>query len=148
MSVPYLKLGVIGIALAVGSLFAGGDWDAFLRLARPSAANDRNPRIELDRTTYEFGAVPSDATVVACFTIRNRGGRRLIVAEHSRGCACLSSRTPETVVPPGGRTDLEVGLDCSGLQGRVARHIQYATNDPQQRFLTLTLIADIESDTP
>lgn len=133
-----LKLGIIGITLMGGSLLVSG-------VTQLEDANDGPARIEVEETRYDFGVVRPDSTVVARFPLRNTGGRRLIVTETSRGCGCLASSVAETIIPPGRGMELEVRLDCRGLRGRVSRQIEYLTNDPETRSLTLTLIADIES---
>ncbi len=103
-----------------------------------------HPRVTLDRTEHDFGRVPEGALLMAGFEIHNTGGKRLVVREQARGCACVTVGRREVMVPPGGSQNLTPGLDTKKLKGPLRTTIQYQTNDPQQPTFTLVLLADIE----
>ncbi|HEV2968399.1 MAG TPA: DUF1573 domain-containing protein [Pirellulales bacterium] len=102
------------------------------------------PRLEIGKLQQDFGRVQAGEVVDAAFSVRNRGGRRLILSETNGTCRCIKAGRPQVIVPPGATVTLPARLDTENLGGSLRLEIHYRTNDPTRPELTLVVLAAIE----
>ena len=131
-------LTVLAACCLVGfSIFAGRRKEPGDKTERPIAAPEQS--------SWDFGAVEAGPTLVAKFSVRNPGGRRLVLNEKSLSCECASTGTPTLIIPPGECGVVVARLKTRGLRGSFAIKVDYSTSDPTRPTLTFTLRADVHS---
>jgi hypothetical protein len=97
----------------------------------------------LERTEWDFGDISAGPILQVKLPIANAGGQRLILRESDRSCECLTGSHPEIIVPPGKSANLVARVETKHLSGPMRLELFYSTNDPQQRKLTLVLLANV-----
>jgi hypothetical protein len=140
---------VTAIATAVGVA-----WLALVVFVVPRLnAENRLPEAWVEKTRYDFGLVQQGEQLTTRFAIANRGGRRLIVREHSESCDCASANAEKPLVlSPGEMAYVTPLLDTSHLAGPVQIEFRYHTNDTRSPLLVFSALADVKprpaSDSP
>lgn len=125
-----------GICLWVGGAVA-------LRWASVIDSLSSCPRIELGKTTHDFGTVNSGTVSETSFDVRNRGGRRLILRQINGGCNCLVSQRAEIVVEPGAVHAIVAQFDAGDSQGSRRVELRYRTNDPLTPTVSFFVLAKV-----
>ena len=104
----------------------------------------REPLAVAERTEQNFGQVTAGDGLEATFLVRNKGARRLILAEQSE---CCGSANQEIIVPPGKSQELTFRIPTN--QRHLGPHcevVYYETNDRLHPTLAFTMVFDLTSD--
>jgi Protein of unknown function (DUF1573) len=117
----------------------------FIFAPRNDMNSTKGPVASPGQTSWNFGAVTAGPDLVAKFTVRNLGGRRLVLNQKSQSCECASTGTPTIVILPGASDVLIAKLKTKDIRGAVAIEVVYATSDPSRPTLTFTLLSDVHS---
>ena len=102
------------------------------------------PIAVLPETQRDFGPVAAGAVLLARFSVKNAGTRRLVLELESEGCCDEPSDRRQIVVPPGLSRVIEVRVDTNQWHGRMRQVVHYTTNDPSKPRLTLTLNGQVQ----
>jgi hypothetical protein len=111
---------------------------AALALAAPAAAG---PKMAFETTEKSFGDVKEGETLTATFSFENQGDLNLIIEKVSPSCGCTVAEHPE-VVPPGGKGEITLKLDTTGITGAFRKTAVVASNDSSQPFVTLVMTGE------
>lgn len=139
-----------GLVLLAIALLAR-EWTLRALLAQSLSTFGRDagrPAAETEQTERNFGTVPAGRLLRAVFSVQNSGGRRLVLRERARSCACLSGGEPEIIVPAGCSRRIELVLDTERLNGPVRKRLRYRSNDPERPTLVFALAANITGNQP
>jgi hypothetical protein len=98
------------------------------------------PRLEVDQSLWNFGAVTNLSELTHDFVIRNSGDAALEIKSVVSSCsACLRAGIGKNKIPPGGTTLLHSRLDLRRLSGGISRSILVDCNDPTNPSVLLEL---------
>jgi hypothetical protein len=120
-------------------------------LGAAGARAEGAPRIEFDRTVYDFGATSRVESVAGAFIVQNTGDAALRVTGLRASCACIRARIEPATVPPGETGRLDFFMTLGPAVGDLVEQIYVATNDPLNTNVVLTLklrIAPVYEITP
>lgn len=132
-------LGVIFILL-LSLIFRGGmtismmeQWGTNKELV-PGNYDGNPPRIEFDKTEYDFGLISkSDGIVFTNFVVKNTGESNLIIKKITTSCGCTTAEISKKIILPGGAAILTVVFDPNfhkEPEGKFERIVFLETNDP------------------
>jgi hypothetical protein len=125
-------------------------WMAGSVVLRWASAMDRQsspPRVELGKTTHDFGTVDGGTVWKTSFDVRNRGGRRLILRQINGGCGCLVPQRAEIVVEPDEVHAIAAQFNAGDSQGSRRVELRYRTNDPLTPTVSFFVLADVRPAT-
>lgn len=89
--------------------------------------------------TVDFGSYPANERRVAVFELINRGNAPLRIGNIRKTCGCAETRLEKSLLLPGTATLLETEIKAASISGSYSKAIYVESNDPNQRFLRLTL---------
>ncbi len=101
------------------------------------------PKIQFDKTVYDFGSTSMVSQLVGKFIISNVGEGTLEIKKPQAACGCTVPALKADKLAPGEKTELAFTLNISSPRGHVEKHITVPSNDPNQPSVKLTLSADI-----
>lgn len=102
------------------------------------------PKISVENTEHDFGAVLYGATVSSKFLVKNTGYKPLIIKNIHADCGCTSTVLDKKELHPGSSAEIIASFETTGLDpGRKAKKIYIETNDESSPSTILTLFADI-----
>ena len=102
------------------------------------------PRLQLSRTTHEFGNVRQGNIVETDFTLTNAGHSDLIIRDIKTNCGCTVSTPERTTIPPGESTVLKVSFNSEGRRNTQYKTVTLFTNDPTGPTQTINLKANVQ----
>jgi len=98
------------------------------------------PKIQFDKTTYDFGNVPQDGgPVTGRFEFTNIGDSALILTQVKPGCGCTVPTYLKDPVPPGGRGYIDAKYTTTNKAGSFQKGITVTTNEPVNNKISLTI---------
>ncbi len=113
----------------------------------PDKQAEKNPEIEADNISYDFGKVTRAGGVVETkFKISNAGGGDLVVNNISTSCGCTTADLSSHTIKAGESVDLVVKFDPDfhkEPQGKLERSVTLFTNDPQNPEFNVKIYAEI-----
>ncbi len=99
---------------------------------------NKQPEIEFEKTTHDFGQVIYGEVVSYYFKFKNNGNADLLIADVSAACGCTVTKYPEEPVKPGEEEKLMVTFDSDNRRGFQNKKITVSTNgQPAQTELTV-----------
>ncbi len=101
------------------------------------------PKIQFDRTVYDFGSTSMVSQLAGKFIISNVGEGTLEIKKPHASCGCTVPALKADKLAPGEKTELTFTLTVGTPRGHVEKHITVPSNDPGQPSVNLTLKADI-----
>ncbi|MFP4163776.1 MAG: DUF1573 domain-containing protein [Chitinispirillaceae bacterium] len=104
-----------------------------------------NPKLEVDRTTYDCGTVKEGKTskVKASFKLSNTGTSPLKITDIRRSCGCTVVRFDSTIMP-GKSTVIEPVVNISGFKsGPMTKYVTIVSNAENKKMQKLTIKAKI-----
>jgi hypothetical protein len=102
------------------------------------------PRVAVDTTERDLGAIRDFPAITSEFKVANVGADTLEITPYGTSCGCLSTaKTTPIKVQPGGTEKVKVSLDPIGRSGRFSLAAVYTTNDPNQRQLKFTISGEV-----
>lgn len=101
------------------------------------------PRLQIDRTTHEFGSIRQGNVVETEFTLTNSGQTPLSIRDTQANCGCTVSTPEKSTLAPGESAKLKVSFNSEGRRGTQYKTVTIFSNDPQAPTQTLTLKANV-----
>lgn len=102
-------------------------------------------RIKFDHMDFDFGSLAKGARVAHNYWFTNEGKDTLIITQVKPTCGCTTTKKQNIIVPPGGRSSIDVTFDSGRFNGRVTKGIKVETNDDLNPFLELRFKANINN---
>ncbi len=104
------------------------------------------PNIEFEQTAYNAGTVIEGENVEVKYAFINTGKSDLIIESVKASCGCTASAPKDTVIPPGGTSEIQANFNSRGREGVQNKSITVRTNDPDQATVILRLMVEVERD--
>ncbi|AHM63492.1 hypothetical protein D770_26245 [Flammeovirgaceae bacterium 311] len=101
------------------------------------------PRLQVDRSTHEWGNVRQGNTVETEFVLTNNGHSELIIRDTKANCGCTVSTPEKTTLLPGESAPMKVSFNTEGRKGTQYKTVTIFSNDPTAPTQTLTLKAHV-----
>jgi hypothetical protein len=89
------------------------------------------PKITLSEDSWHYGEVTPDERPTHDFTIKNKGGDKLIIETVYSSCPCVILDLNEKEIPAGEETLLKTTFDPTGYEGEVTKILTIKSNDPE-----------------
>ncbi len=115
----------------------------FLTLAMAILAEEKHPEIYIEEDTWDFGYVPFDYDMVHIFRVENRGKAPLKIFKSMSNCDCTTSSIKDTLVPPGGSTQLRIDFWTTDYYGSNERYVEIKSNDPNNPVMLARYTSNI-----
>jgi Protein of unknown function (DUF1573) len=100
------------------------------------------PKIEFDRTLFDFGKTSQVTTVSGVFKIKNTGDGVLKLQPPKPSCGCTVAQLNPDTLPPGATGDLSFTLNLGFSRATLEKHISVKSNDPKSPDVSLVIKAD------
>jgi hypothetical protein len=88
------------------------------------------PRLKIENSVYDFGAIRQGETVTTDFIITNTGKRDLNIRQTRATCGCTASKPEKSDLKPGESSIIKVTFDSSGRSGDQNKFVLVYSNDP------------------
>jgi hypothetical protein len=111
--------------------------------AEAAKATEPPPKIQFDKTVYDFGSTSFVDSVTGTFTFQNAGTGELKVGKPQPSCGCTVASVKPEVLKPGEKGELVFKVNVGGAHGSLEKHITVPSNDPQTPKLSLSVKANI-----
>lgn len=108
--------------------------------AKPAPA----PKIQFDKTVYDFGSTSFVDSVTGTFTFSNTGAADLKVGKPQPSCGCTVASVKPEVLKPGEKGELVFKVNVGAAHGALEKHITVPSNDPQTPSINLAIKADVK----
>ena len=129
-----MTMATVGVARADGTNIAAA-------AATPPAAA---PKIQFDKTVYNFGTTSLVDSVTGTFTFQNAGAADLKIGKPQPSCGCTVASVKPDVVKPGEKGELVFTVRVSGQRGQLEKHITVPSNDPQSSSVSLAIKVEMK----
>ena len=86
------------------------------------------PKIELDKTSHDFGTINEGDVVETEFLVKNTGESDLIIADAKGSCGCTVPVWPKEPIAPGASAPIKVSFDSNGKPGKQSKTVTLTTN--------------------
>ena len=106
------------------------------------AGADGAPKIQFDRTTYDFGRTSQVQLVRGKFVVRNAGDAVLKLDQPVPSCGCLSPSLSARTLQPGEQAELNFSVSLAPFRQLIDKQITLRSNDPNQPLATLAVRVD------
>jgi hypothetical protein len=106
----------------------------------PAAA----PKIQFNKTVYDFGTTSLVDSVTGTFTFQNTGQGELKVGKPQPSCGCTVASVKPEVLKPGESGELVFKVNVGSAHGAIEKHITVPSNDPQNAKISLSVKANIK----
>ncbi len=104
------------------------------------------PRLNFDKTVYDFGNIKGDSKVETQFTLTNTGKSDLNIRETKANCGCTVAKMEKNTLKPGESTVMKVTFNATGRRGMQQKSITIFSNDPKaptQRLIIKARVDDV-----
>jgi hypothetical protein len=108
----------------------------------PAAAATTNaaaPKIQFDKTVYDFGTTSLVDSVTGTFTYQNIGAADLKLSKPQPSCGCTVASVKPDVLKPGEKGELVFTIRVGGQRGELKKQIGVPSNDPQSPNVSLSI---------
>ncbi len=109
----------------------------FLLICLVGCSKPEPPSLNLSEYSWYYGEVTPDQKPTHDFTIKNKGGEKLIIASVYSSCPCVILDLPEKEIPPGEEVLLKTTFDPTGYEGEVSKIVTIKSNDPENAEKTI-----------
>jgi hypothetical protein len=103
----------------------------------------RQPKLQLSESFWDFGYLPDDVEVSHLFLIKNVGDDSLFITNVRASCGCTYAPISKSRLGPGETTDLEVVFNSRKFRGETQKAIYVSTNDTSSLSSYVTVSAKI-----
>ena len=143
---------IVGLAAGVGTALlrvqmTAPDTEAMLAgrsaTGRFALPGEPRPKVVIDETSFDFGAMGDDATNSHSFIFRNEGDGTLTLTKGDTTCRCTLIDLEQTDIPPGESAAVKVQWNAKNLAGPYRQSATIFTNDPDRSRVTLTITGRI-----
>jgi hypothetical protein len=100
------------------------------------------PKIQFERTTYDFGATSQVASVTGVFKFKNVGDATLKVEPPHPSCGCTVADLKPDTLQPGETGELAFTFHLGQVKAHLEKNIAVTSNDPEAPVVTLIIKAD------
>lgn len=107
-----------------------------------AAVADGIPKIQFEKTIYDFGKVAQVDSVSGTFKFKNVGDGILKVEPPKPSCGCTIAGLKPDTLKPGESGELAFTLNLGRAKTLMEKRISVTSNDPQTRDVSLTIKAD------
>ncbi len=97
------------------------------------------PKVVVDQTDYDFGALDMAAKGSHDFLFRNAGDAPLKLVSGGTSCRCTLSELGQEEIPPGGSTKVAITWKPMDKTGPYQQTAKILTNDPARPQVTLSI---------
>lgn len=104
----------------------------------------KNPKLTLNKTSYDFGNIMEGKVVDAKIGFKNEGSGVLLISDVKTSCGCTAVLLSSKALQPGETGNISIELDTANREGKLTRTVTLYTNDPKQPNQTITLFVNIE----
>lgn len=104
------------------------------------------PKLVLEKQEIDLGTIYNGATVKARVKLTNGGSNALMVESIRTSCGCTTVKQPKEELKPNESDMVEVEFNSSGIRGDVKKYVYIETNDPVNRYTTVTLSVSIREE--
>ena len=102
------------------------------------------PKIQFDKTVYDFGVTSFVESVTGTFTFQNGGDGELKVAAPKPSCGCTVASVKPDTLKPGEKGELVFKVNIGAAHGALEKHITVPSNDPQAPSINLAIKIDVK----
>lgn len=121
------------------TLLAVALWPGFLCLTALAAGA---PKIQFEKTVYDFGQTSQVSSVSGVFKFKNTGDAVLKVEPPKPGCGCTIAALKPDTLQPGETGELAFSLHLGQVKAQFDKPIAVKSNDPETPEVTLRVKAD------
>jgi hypothetical protein len=112
--------------------------------AAAAATPQPAPKIQFDKTVYDFGNTSMVQQLTGTFTYQNAGEGVLDLKKPTTSCGCTVASVKPDSLKPGEKGELVFTMNVGNMnRGHAEKHITVPSNDPQTPSVNLTVKADI-----
>src|SRR5262245_44178463 len=97
------------------------------------------PKIQFDKTIYDFGKTSQVHQVGGTFVFQNTGDAVLTLEKPVPQCGCTVANLKTNILQPGEKGELSFTLNVGPYRSNLQKHITVASNDPKNPKTELTL---------
>lgn len=87
----------------------------------------------------DFGRYPANKRKEAVYEIINNGDEALKIIKIRKTCACAEVESAKNELAPGETAKIKAAIKADSIYGPYSKNFFIETNDPEQRFLCLTI---------
>lgn len=98
---------------------------------------DRQPRISIQTSEFDFGPVDEGIEISHNFAIENRGDAPLKIIKAESSCGCTVPTVKDKTIAPGGIGEVRVTVDTAMKQGLIRKEVKITSNDPLQPVISM-----------
>ena len=106
----------------------------------------KSPKILFEEKEYDFGKVEAGEDVEHAFSFLNKGNSPLAIHKVRTSCGCTGALVSSKEVPPGKGGEIRATFRSRGFLGPVKKSLTVETNDPENRFVRLTVKGKVLSE--
>ena len=117
-----------------------------------SACAPRQPRIEVETDSVDFGEMINGEIATREVRVRNAGDAPLVVEAVSTSCGCTTAILEPMTIQPGETALLRIEFDSGAhgpeANGPLTRQVFIASNDPEQTETVVEIKANVLPPAP
>jgi len=102
------------------------------------------PKLQFDKTVYDFGTTSLVDSVTGTFTFQNAGDGELKVSPPKPSCGCTVASVKPNTLKPGEKGELVFKVNVGSAHGPLEKHITVPSNDPAAPNINLTIKAEMK----
>jgi hypothetical protein len=106
------------------------------------ALAEGTPKIQFDKSVYDFGTVTQATQLTGTFTFTNAGDGVLKVEKPAPTCGCTVASVKPDSLQPGEKGELTFTLTIPPTRVKLEKQINVTSNDPQNPKVALTVKAE------
>ncbi len=107
--------------------------------APAASTNAPAPKLQFDKTVYDFGSTSLVESVTGTFTYQNTGAGELKIQKPQPSCGCTVASVKPDTLKPGEKGELVFTVRVAGQRGQLEKHITVPSNDPQAGKVNLAI---------
>ncbi len=107
---------------------------------------EKEPKISLDETEYDFSSVNTGEVLEHIFTITNNGKKNLMIRAIKTSCPCLTVEIDDETIKSGKEQELKVLLNTTDRQGPQIKRVTIFSNDPTRSAMDVVIKAYVKED--
>jgi hypothetical protein len=128
----------------VDATIAVGHLDATNKPAEGATTPGPAPKIQFDKTVYDFGTTSFVESVTGTFTFSNTGEGELKVSPPKPSCGCTVASVKPDILKPGEKGELVFKVNLGTAHGALEKHITVPSNDPQTPSISLAVKIEVK----